>query len=194
MTNGKRSRWLENLEDVIELRRRILSAFEAAEMSGSDEDRQAALTFVVVGAGPTGVEMAGAIVELAGHTLCDDFRRIDSRAARVVLLDGALRILPAFHEDLSRSALRQLERMGVEVRTGTIVKDVSNRGATVDEEFIASRTVVWAAGSAAAPIARGLGAETDRAGQVLVNEDLSVPGHPEIFALGDMACFQTSRR
>ena len=181
---------LKNLEDVIELRRRILSAFEAAEVSSSEEDRRTALTFTVVGAGPTGVEMAGAIAELARRTLSKDFRRIDPRAARVLLLDGAPRILPTFPEDLSRSALAQLESMGVEVRTGKTVKDVSNRGVTVNEEFIASRTVVWAAGNAAAPIAKSLGAETDRAGRVLVNEDLSVPGHPEIFAIGDMACFK----
>jgi len=180
---------LKNLEDVIELRRRILSAFEAAEMSSLVEDRRAALTFTVVGVGPTGVEMAGAIAELARRTLCEDFRRIDSRAARVLLLDGAPRILPTFSEDLSRSALAQLESMGVEVRTGTIVSDVSNRGVTVNGEFIASRTVVWAAGNTAAPIGKTLGAVTDRAGRILVNEDLSVPGHPRIFAIGDMACF-----
>ena len=181
---------LKSLEDVIELRRRILRAFEAAEMADSEEDRQAALTFTVVGAGPTGVEMAGAIAELAHKTLAEDFRRIDSRSARILLLDGAPRVLPSFPEDLSRSALAQLKRMGVEVHTGAIVKDVNNRGVTVNGEFVPSRTVVWAAGNAAAPIGNSFGAETDRAGRVVVNEDLSVPGHPEIFAIGDMACFK----
>jgi NADH dehydrogenase len=181
---------LKSLEDAIELRRRILRAFEAAEMSHSEEERQAALTFTIVGAGPTGVEMAGAIAELAHKTLSQDFRRIDSRSARVLLLDGAPRILPTFSEDLSLSALRQLQRMGVEVHTGAIVKEVSERGVTVNGEFVPSRTVVWAAGNAASPIGKGLGASVDRAGRMIVNEDLSVPGHPEIFAIGDMTCFK----
>ncbi|HEX3446546.1 MAG TPA: NAD(P)/FAD-dependent oxidoreductase [Chthoniobacterales bacterium] len=181
---------LKSLEDAIELRRRILKAFEAAEMADSKEDRQAALTFTVVGAGPTGVEMAGAIAELAHKTLAEDFRRIDARSARVLLLDGAPRILPSFPEDLSRSALAQLKSMGVEVHTGAIVKGVNNRGVTVNGELLPSRTVVWAAGNAAAPISKSFGAETDRVGRVLVNEDLSVPGHPGIFAIGDMACFK----
>jgi NADH dehydrogenase len=181
---------LKSLEDAVELRRRILSAFEEAEKSDSEEDRRAALTFTVVGAGPTGVEMAGAIAELARRTLSKDFRRIDSRAARILLLDGAPRILPTFPEDLSRSAVAQLESLGVEVRTRTVVKDVNNRGVTVNGELVASRTVVWAAGNTAAPIGKSLGAETDRAGRIIVNEDLSVPGYPEIFAIGDMTCFK----
>jgi NADH:ubiquinone reductase (H+-translocating) len=181
---------LKSLEDAIELRRRILSAFEAAEMAHSEKDRQASLTFIVVGAGPTGVEMAGAIAELAHKTLSEDFRHIDSRSARILLLDGAPRGLPSFSEDLSRSALAQLKRMGVEVHTGAIVKEVSDRGATVNEEFVASRTVVWAAGNAAAPIGKSLGANVDRAGRVIVKEDLSIPGHPDIFAIGDMTCFK----
>jgi NADH dehydrogenase len=181
---------LKSLEDAVELRRRILSAFEAAEVADSEEERRAALTFIVVGAGPTGVEMAGAIAELARRTLSDDFRRIDSRAARIFLLDGAPRILPSFTEDLSRAGVVQLEKMGVEIRTGTIVREVNDRGVSVDGEFIPSRTVVWAAGNHAAPIGKSLGAETDRAGRVLVNKDLSVPGYPEIFAIGDMVCFK----
>ena len=185
---------LKNLEDALELRRRILNAFEAAEMANSDEDRRAALTFVVVGGGPTGVEMAGAVAELARRTLADDFRRIDPRGARVLLVEGVARILPTFREDLSRSAQKQLEGMGIEVRTGAMVKDVSNHGVTIDGEFIPTWTVVWAAGNAASPIGKSLGAETDRAGRVVVNEDLSVPGHPEIFAIGDMACFKYQTR
>lgn len=181
---------LKSLEDALEVRQRILLAFEAAEMANSEEDRRAALTFVVVGGGPTGVEMAGATVELARRSLSEDFRRIDPRATRVLLCEGGPRVLPAFREALSRSALKQMEGMGIEVRTGAMVKDVTDRGVTVNEEFVASRTVIWAAGNAAAPIGKSLGAETDRAGRVLVNEDLSVPGHPEIFAIGDMACFK----
>jgi NADH:ubiquinone reductase (H+-translocating) len=181
---------LKSLEDAIELRRRILSAFEAAELATSEEDRQAALTFIIVGAGPTGVEMAGAIAELAHKTLSEDFRRIDSRLARILLLDGAPRVLPSFSEDLSRSALAQLRRMEVEVHTGAIVKEVGDRGVTVNGEFVPSRTVVWAAGNAAAPIGKSLGANVDRAGRVIVNENLSIPGHPEIFAIGDMTCFK----
>jgi NADH:ubiquinone reductase (H+-translocating) len=181
---------LKNLEDALELRRRILTAFEAAEMAATEQDRRKALTFVVVGGGPTGVEMAGAIVELARRSLSEDFRRIDPRGTRVLLVDAAPRVLPGFGEELSRSALKQLESMGVEVRTGTMVKGVADGGVTVNEEFIPSRTIVWAAGNAAAPIGKTLGAETDRAGRVLVQEDLSIPGHPEIFAIGDMACFK----
>jgi len=181
---------LKNLADALELRRRILQAFEAAEIANSEEERRAALTFIVVGAGPTGVEMAGAVAELARHTLAEDFRRIDPRATRVLLVEGVARVLPAFREDLSRSALKQLQSMGIEVRTGTMVKEVTNHGVTVNGEFIPSWTVIWAAGNAAAPIGKSLSAETDRAGRVIVNEDLTVPGHPEIFAIGDMACFK----
>jgi NADH dehydrogenase len=181
---------LKNLEDALELRRRILTAFETAEMAATEEDRRKALTFVVVGGGPTGVEMAGAIVELARRSISEDFRRIDPRGTRVLLVDAAPRVLPGFSDGLSRSALKQLESMGVEVRTGKVVKSVADGGVTVDEEFIPSRTIVWAAGNTAAPIGKSLGAETDRAGRVLVQEDLSIPGHPEIFAIGDMACFK----
>jgi NADH:ubiquinone reductase (H+-translocating) len=172
------------------LRRRILKAFEAAEMANSEEERRAALTFVVVGAGPTGVEMAGAVAELASHTLAEDFRHIDPRATRVLLVEGVSRVLPAFREDLSRSALKQLQSMGIEVRTGTMVKDVTNHGVTMNGEFIPCWTVIWAAGNAAAPIGKSLSTETDRVGRVIVNEDLTIPGHPEVFAIGDMACFK----
>jgi NADH dehydrogenase len=181
---------LKNLEDALELRRRILMAFERAEMAATEEDRRKALTFVVVGAGPTGVEMAGAIVELARRSLSEDFRRIDPRGTRVLLVDAAPKILPAFGEKLSRSALKQLESMGVEVRTGVMVKSVADDGVTMNDEFIPSQTIVWAAGNAAAPIGQSLGAETDRAGRVVVEEDLSIPGHPEVFAIGDMVCFK----
>jgi NADH dehydrogenase len=133
--------------------------------------------------------MAGAITELAHHALAADFRNIDPRKTQVILLDAAPRILPAFAEDLSASALKQLRHMGVDVRTNKMVKELNAEGVTIDGEFISSRTVVWAAGNAASPLARELGAETDRAGRVLVNPDLSVPNHPEIYAIGDMASF-----
>jgi len=158
-------------------------------MAETEEMRRSAQTFVVVGAGPTGVEMAGAITELARHALVADFRNIDPRKTQVILLDAAPRILPAFAEDLSASALMQLRQMGVDVRTNMTVKELNAEGVTIDGEFISSRTVVWAAGNAASPLAGELGAATDRAGRVLVNPDLSVPNHPEIYAIGDMACF-----
>ena len=180
---------LKTLEDALELRRRILGAFETAEMAETEELRRSAQTFVIVGAGPTGVEMAGAIAELARHALAADFRNIDARKTQVILLDAAPRILPTFAEDLSASALKQLRHMGVDVRTNKTVKELNTEGVTIDGEFIPSRTVVWAAGNAASPLARELGAATDRAGRVLVNPDLSVPNHPEIYAIGDMASF-----
>jgi NADH:ubiquinone reductase (H+-translocating) len=185
---------LKTLEDALELRRRILSAFETAEMAETEEMRRSAQTFVVVGAGPTGVEMAGAITELARHALAADFRNIDPRKTQVILLDAAPRILPAFAEDLSACALTQLRHMGVDVRTNKMVKELNAEGVTIDGEFIPSRTVVWAAGNAASPLARELGAGTDRAGRVLVNPDLSVPNHPEIYAIGDMASFTHQTR
>ncbi len=180
---------LKSLEDALELRRRILNAFEAAEMMTDKEARKAALTFVVVGAGPTGVEMAGAISELANHSLAEDFRNINTKSARVILLDGAPRVLPTFAEPLSESALKQLKKLNVEVHTNKIVSEVSPEGVRLKDEFIPARTVVWAAGNAASPLAKQLGAEVDRAGRVLVNPDLTLPNHPEVFALGDMVNF-----
>ncbi len=180
---------LKSLEDALELRSRILKAFEIAEMAESEADRNAALTFVVIGAGPTGVEMAGAIVELATHTLTDDFHEIDPAKSKVVLLDAAPRVLPAFAAANSRSALEQLQKMGVEVRTGMAVKEVEPAGVRLENEFIPTRTIIWAAGNAASPLAKQLGAKVDRAGRVEVNQDLSIPGHPEVFAIGDMVLF-----
>jgi NADH dehydrogenase len=180
---------LKSMEDVLELRRRILFAFEAAEIAETPEERKKALTFVVVGAGPTGVEMAGAIAELAHKSLADDFHHVNPRDARVVLVDAAPRVLPAFTPGLSESARRQLEQLQVEVRTGVMVKDVGPEGVHVGEELISARTVVWAAGNAASPLGKSLGAELDRAGRVKVNEDLTIPGHPEVFVIGDMAVF-----
>ena len=180
---------LKNLEDALELRRRILGAFEAAEMAESDEERKKALTFVVIGAGPTGVEMAGAIAELAHRSLADDFHHVNPRDARVILLDGAPRVLPAFGPTLSDSAREQLAELQVEVHTGALVKQVSPDGVQIGEELIPARTIVWAAGNEASSLGKNLGAELDRAGRVKVNQDLTIAGHPEVFVIGDMAVF-----
>jgi NADH dehydrogenase len=177
------------MEDTKQLFRRILNAFEIAESASDEKLRAAALTFIVIGAGPTGVEMAGAISELAKRTLVDDFRQIKTAHARIILLDAAPRILPSFTPGLSNSAKEQLKQMDVEVRVEAKVLGVSDDGVQLESEFISTRTVVWAAGNAASPLARQLGGETDRQGRILVSEDLSVPGNPRIFAIGDMANF-----
>lgn len=179
---------LKNLSDALELRRRILNSFEVAESTTDPEVQKAAMTFVIIGAGPTGVEMAGSISELAKRTIVHDFRNIQTQRARIVLLDAAPRVLPMFDETLCASALRQLEKLDIEVKTGTKVVAVTFEGVQLENEFIRARTVVWAAGNAASPLARQLG-ETDRQGRMIVSEDLSVPGHPEIFAIGDVANF-----
>jgi NADH dehydrogenase len=180
---------LKSLEDALELRRRILKAFEFAEIATDPAERKKALTFVVVGGGPTGVEMAGAIAELAHRSLADDFHHVNPRDAQVILVDAAPRILPTFEAKLSESARKQLEQLQVEVRTGVMVKDVGPDGVHAGDELIPTRTIVWAAGNAASPLAKSLGAELDRAGRVTVNEDLTIAGHPEVFAIGDMALF-----
>jgi NADH:ubiquinone reductase (H+-translocating) len=179
---------LKNLADALELRRRILNAFEIAESAADPEVQKAALTFIVIGAGPTGVEMAGSISELAKRTLAHDFRRIQGKKARIVLLDAAPKVLPMFDDSLCESAVRQLKMLDIEVKVGTKVLGVTGDGVQLENEFIAGRTVVWAAGNAASPLAKQLG-ETDRQGRIIVSEDLSVPGHPEIFAIGDVANF-----
>jgi NADH dehydrogenase len=179
---------LKNLSDALELRRRILNAFEIAETTEDPELQQAALTFIVIGAGPTGVEMAGSISELAKRTLVHDFRRIQTKRARIVLLDAAPKVLPMFDDMLAASALKQLGKLDIEVKVGTKVLGVTSEGVQLENEFIRGRTVVWAAGNAASPLAKQVG-ETDRQGRSIVNEDLSVPGHPEIFAIGDVANF-----
>jgi NADH dehydrogenase len=182
---------VKSLESAIRVRGDLLRAFEAAEEETDDEAARAAwLTFVVVGAGPTGVEMAGQVAELARDTLRHDFRRIDPRAARILLVEAADRVLTTFPPSLSRRAQRQLERLGVTVLTGRTVTGVDAEGVTVDDERIAARTVIWAAGVTASGLASRLaeltGAERDRAGRVTVEADLTLPGHPEVFALGDM--------
>jgi NADH dehydrogenase len=178
---------LKSLEDALEIRRRILLAFERAECEEDPETQRAWLTFTIIGAGPTGVEMAGTLAEIARHTLVGDFRRIDPRSARVLLLEGAERVLPPFAPDLSARAQRELERLGVQVRTGALVTAVDAMGVSVGDERIATRTVIWAAGVAASPLGAALGAPLDRAGRVVVEPDLSLPGHPEVLVAGDLA-------
>ena len=178
---------LKTLEDALEIRRRVLLAFEAAERETDPVRRSALLTFVVVGGGPTGVELAGALGEIARHVLASDFRRIDPRDARVILLEAGPRILPAFTPDLSEKAVRQIARLGVEVRTGAAVTGIDRDGVALGDRRIEARTVLWAAGVAASPLARSLGAPLDGAGRVLVNPDLTVPGAASVFVIGDLA-------
>ncbi len=185
---------LKSIEDALEIRRRLFVAFERAETEPDAAVRRAWLTFVIVGAGPTGVELAGTLVEIARHTLTSEFRRIDPSQARVVLLEGTDRVLPPYPPDLSQKARRQLERLGVEVRSGALVTDVDGHGVRIGPERIESRTVLWAAGVAASPVGRSLGAPVDRAGRVKVESDLSLPGHPEVFVAGDLAAFEQNER
>ena len=181
---------LKSIEDALEMRRRVLLAYEAAERATDPAERQAWLTFVVVGGGPTGVELAGALAEIALHAIGDDFRSIDTRAARVVLVEGMPRVLTAFPEDLSAKAAAQLARLGVQVRTSTLVTGIDATGVTLGTERLAARTVLWAAGVAASPLGRSLGAPLDRAGRVRVEPDLTIPGHPEVFVIGDLALLE----
>jgi NADH:ubiquinone reductase (H+-translocating) len=186
---------LKTIEDALEIRRRVLSAFEAAErdhgVAGSGE-REAQLTFVVIGGGPTGVELAGAISEIAVRTLARDFRTIDPATARVVLVEGLDRILATYPTTLSARATSQLEQLGVEVRTGCRVTGLDARGLDTTTGRIVARTVLWAAGVAASPVAQSLETPLDRSGRVLVEPDLSVPGHPEILVIGDLAAVVTA--
>ena len=177
---------LKSLEDAVELRRRILLAFEVAEKSPTDAERQQAMTFVVVGAGPTGVEMAGAISELARHTLRHDFRHIDPAHTRVLLVEAGPRVLPTFSEKISESGLRQLQQHKVEVLLNSAVTRLAEGEVDINQQVIRTRTVVWAAGNKATPLAAMLGGEVDRQGRIKVNPDLTIPGHPEIQAIGDM--------
>ena len=181
---------LKNLDDATLIRRRVLLAFEQAERANDESARERLMRFVIVGAGPTGVELAGTIAELARHTLAADFRRIDPRRARVTLVEAGPRLLPTFHDRLSRYAQRSLERLGVEVRLGAPVTQCDSEGVALGGETIPAATVIWAAGVAATPVGKWLGAETDRSGRVVVAPDLSVPGHPGIFVIGDAALAQ----
>jgi NADH dehydrogenase len=178
---------LKRVEDATEMRRRILLAFEHAEGEPDPLERRRLMNLVVVGGGPTGVELAGAIVELAKRALAKDFRTIDPRTARIILVEAGPRILSTFPDSLSDSARKQLEQLGVEVRVGTPVERVDADGVIAAGQRIESRTVLWAAGVAASPAAKWLNAKHDRAGRIIVRPDLSVPAHPEIFAIGDTA-------
>lgn len=183
---------LKTLEDATELRRRILLAFESAEYEGDPEARRAALTFGIVGAGPTGVELAGAIKEIAGKTLPRDYKHIDTRTTRVILFEGADRVLPPFPPELSKRAQRDLERMGVEVCLNSIVTNITTQGVSVGDEFIPVRNVFWAAGVRASSVGRSLGVALDRAGGVVVKADLTIPGHSEVFVVGDLAAARSA--
>jgi NADH dehydrogenase len=180
---------LKSIVQATTIRRKILLAFEMAEQEPDPEKRKALLTFVLVGAGPTGVEMAGAIAGLAHQTLASDFRHINPAEARVVLVEALPRILLAFDERLAKKAQKALNRRGVEVRTNSPVEAIDSEGVVIGGERLAAKTVIWTAGVAASPAGQWLGAETDRAGRVKVNNDVSVPGHPNIFVIGDTSSF-----
>ena len=182
---------LKSLEDALEIRRRVLLAYESAEREPDGAEQQALLTFVVVGGGPTGVELAGALAEISRQTIARDFRLIDPTRARIVLLEGGERVLASFPETLSRRAQDSLQRIGVEVRTRAIVTGVTADAVWLGGEQIRARTVLWAAGVAAAPLTRTLGVALDRSGRVPVEPDLSIPGHPDAFAIGDMSLYRT---
>ncbi len=178
---------LKTIEDATRIRREILLAFERAEFEPDPRARAALLTFVIVGAGPTGVELAGTIAELARDTLPRDFRHIDTQRARVVLIEAGPHVLAGYPEDLSRYAQRSLERIGVEVELGRSVTRCSAEGVVYGDRTLEARTILWAAGVQASPAAEWLGAPADRAGRLIVEPDLTVPGHPEIFVVGDTA-------
>lgn len=180
---------LKSLEDAVEIRRRLLLAFEYAERITDEAAKAAAMTFVIIGGGPTGVEMAGAIAEIARYTLAKDFRNIDPASARVVLVEGDQRVLSGFPEDLSVSAMEQLKQLGVEVRTGIHAKNLTDAGLEIGDEFIPCRLKIWAAGNAASFVGKTIGVPVDKAGRVIVNEDLTIPGHGEVQVIGDLANF-----
>jgi NADH:ubiquinone reductase (H+-translocating) len=176
---------LKRIEDAIEIRRRILLAFERAENETDADERGRLMNLVIVGGGPTGVELAGATAELARRALAKDFRNIDPRIARIILVEAGPRLLSSFPEDLSDDATRRLEQLGVEVRLGVPVTAIDSSGVEIGPERIEARTVIWAAGVAASPAGHWIGAKCDPVGRIEVDPDLSVPGHPEIFAIGD---------
>src|SRR5213076_1070662 len=178
---------LKSLEDAVELRRRILLAFEFAEKTTDEAARKAAMNFVIIGGGPTGVEMAGAIAEISRYTLSKDFRHIDPSQARVILIEGEPRLLAAYPEDLSASAKKQLTDLGVEVRTASRATNLTEAGVQVDGDFIPCRVKIWAAGNNASFVGKTLGIPVDRVGRVIVNDDLTIPGHPEVQVIGDLA-------
>lgn len=181
---------LKTIEDAIEIRRRVLLAFELAERQASQGGGPMPLTFVVIGAGPTGVELAGTLAEIARRALAKEFRSINPKSARILLLEGGPRILPAYPEDLSRSAKEQLHRLGVDVEDSTMVTAVEPDAVHVGDKRLPAAVILWAAGVAASPLGKKLGTAVDRAGRVLVEPDLSIPGHPEVFVIGDLAALK----
>ena len=182
---------LKSIDDAIELRRRILSAFERAEATDDPEERAASLTFIVVGGGPTGTELAGMLPTIARHALDRDFRRIDPKSTRVILVEGGPRILATYPEELSEHARRDLANLGVEVRTNTLVSEIGAHHVVAGTDRIHAHTILWAAGNAASPLGRELHATLDRAGRVQVEPDLSIPGRREVFVIGDLAATTT---
>jgi NADH dehydrogenase len=178
---------LKTIEDALEIRRRVLLAFELAERQAAAGETDAPLNFVVVGGGPTGVELAGTLAEISRYALAHDFRSIDPARTHIVLLEGGPRVLPTYPEDLSRSAEEQLHRLGVEVRTSTMVTQVEAGAVYLGETRLPATVILWAAGVAASPLGKKLGGPVDRAGRVAVHSDMSLPGHPEIFVIGDLA-------
>ena len=178
---------LKTIEDALEMRRRVLLAFELAERQVVAGQPPLPLNFVVIGGGPTGVELAGTLAEIARRVLADEFHSIDPKRTRIILLEGGPRILPSYPDDLSRSAEQQLQRLGVEVQTSTMVTGVEPAAVYVGETHIPAAVILWAAGVAASPLGKKLGVPVDRAGRVMVNGDLSIPAHPEVFVLGDLA-------
>src|SRR5947199_2818418 len=180
---------LKSLEDAVELRRRILLAFEFAEKTTDETARKAAMNFVIIGGGPTGVEMAGAIAEISRYTLAKDFRHIDPSQARVILIEGGPRLLGPYPEDLSESARKQLIKLGVQVYTNVRVTNITEEGVQMDGEFIPCRVKIWAAGNNASFVGKTVSAPVDRIGRIVVNEDLTIAGHPEVQVIGDLANF-----
>jgi NADH:ubiquinone reductase (H+-translocating) len=178
---------LKTLKDALQIRRRVLLAFEIAERERDESRRRAWMTFVIVGAGPTGVELAGTLAEVSRQTLARDFRHIDTASARVILVEAAPRVLGVYAEDLSDSARRQLEKLGVDVWTGMQVTGIDAEGALIGADRVHARTVIWAAGVAASPLAETLGVPLDRAGRVMVNPELTIPGRDDVYVVGDLA-------
>ncbi|HEX2054537.1 MAG TPA: NAD(P)/FAD-dependent oxidoreductase [Actinomycetota bacterium] len=181
---------LKTIADALVMRRKTFIAFEAAERERHGGHRDAWMTFVIVGGGPTGVELAGALAEIARRTLRDDFRHIDPRSARILLVEGADRILPGMHPKLSRKAQAQLQRLGVQVRTDAMVTNIDETGVSIGDEHIYSRTVFWAAGVSASPLGKSLDVPVDRAGRVKVNRDLTIPGDNRVYVVGDLASLE----
>jgi|HubBroStandDraft_6_1064221.scaffolds.fasta_scaffold00455_16 NADH dehydrogenase len=178
---------LKTIEDAIEIRRRVLLAFELDERRADRGGLQQPLNFVIVGGGPTGVELAGTLAEISRRVLANEFKSIDPKSTRIILLEGGPRVLPAYPEDLSRSAEEQLRHLGVDVRTSAMVTGVEAGAVLMGETRLSAAVILWAAGVAASPLGKKLGAPIDRAGRVLVNPDLSIPAHPEVFVIGDLA-------